>query len=426
MQLKKRQIKTALFTASYSLLGANATAAEWDFDSAVMYYSETDRVTATELILQAKRSTDDEREFNGKLVIDGLTGASASGAVPQNSVQTFTRPSGKGQYQIEAGELPLDDTFRDTRVQLGLQWTQPWSKDYTVSSGINLSREFDYQSVGLNGVLSREFNRKNTTFSLGLSYAADTLSAVGGRPVPLSSMVVDEGQFASRDEYFEAFNLTRQSGGEDARNTLDLVLGLTQVINRRWITQFNIGVSNVDGYLTDPYKLVSVVDDNGIALSHRYESRPDTRAKQTFYAQSKYHFAKSIWDISYRFANDDWGVQSHTVDTHWRLPFGDNSYFEPHVRLYQQAEADFYMPFVYHDETLPEFVSADYRIGKLNAYTLGLKYGKQLKRGHEFGVRLEYYNQAPQDVGKAAPGELASLDLYPSLDALVLQFDYSF
>jgi len=53
--------------------------------------------------------------------LDTLTGASATGAVAQPNAQTFSRPSGDGQYTTSPNELPLDDTFRDTRVTKSVQ-----------------------------------------------------------------------------------------------------------------------------------------------------------------------------------------------------------------------------------------------------------------------------------------------------------------
>ena len=121
----------------------------WKLDSAFLFYSEADRVSAGELILNAQKTFDSEEVLNIKLTVDTLTGASANGAVAQPSVQTFTRPSGNGQYLISAGDIPLDDTFKDTRVQLNGQWTQPLSPDYKVSGGFHLSKEYDYLSLGI-------------------------------------------------------------------------------------------------------------------------------------------------------------------------------------------------------------------------------------------------------------------------------------
>ncbi len=426
MQLKKKNVTGALLAASCSLLGSTSQASDWDVDTAIMYYGESDRVTAIEAIIQGSKTYESDAQLSAKLVVDSLTGASANGAVPQSNIQTFTTPSGNSQYGVTAGETPLDDTFKDTRVQANVQWTQPIGENYTGSTGLHISNEYDYQSVAVNGMISRDLNAKNTTLSLGVSYAFDALSPVGGQPLGLSEMVVDLGQYADDEAYRAAFDATRDSNAEDTKNTLDVVLGLTQIMNRHWITQFNLGISQVDGSLTDPYKVVSVVDDTGLALSQRYELRPDSRSKQTFYAQSKYHFEKNIWDLSYRFASDDWGVSSHTIDTRYRVPFGEGQYLEPHVRFYQQNEADFYTPFLLDTEAVPEFASADYRIGKLTAYTLGFIYGRLMKNGNEFGVRLEYYSQAPEDIGKNAPGQLQDHELFPKVDALILQFDYRF
>ncbi|MFL0799475.1 MAG: DUF3570 domain-containing protein [Agarilytica sp.] len=426
MQLKKTNIKKALFAASCTLLAGNAVADSWDFDTAIMYYGEADRVQALEGIFAAKKTLKNDKTFSAKLVIDSLTGASANGAVPQTSPQTFTTPSGNGQYTAGAYEAPLDDTFLDTRVQVAAQWSQPLGERYMASTGANFSNEYDYQSLTFNGSLGRYFNNKNTTVSLDLSYALDSIDAVGGRPVGLSAMVVNSGQFADETSFRSAFDATRRTDGEDGKDTVDLIVGLTQVINRRWISQFNLSLSEVDGYLTDPYKVVSEVSATGIATRQLYESRPESRSKQAFFAQSKYHYEKSVWGISYRLTDDDWGIQSHTLESRYRLLFDNNSYLEPHLRFYQQGEADFYTPFIREGDPLPEFASADYRIGKLNTYTLGVKYGKKLSGGREYGVRLEYYSQAPQDVGVEAPDELSGLDLYPSVDAVILQFDYKF
>jgi hypothetical protein len=80
-------------------------------------------VSAGEAIFNAKKTFTNDEILNLKVTIDALTGASASGAVAQPDVQTFTRPSGQGQYTIAAGDTPLDDTFHDTRVQFNGQWT---------------------------------------------------------------------------------------------------------------------------------------------------------------------------------------------------------------------------------------------------------------------------------------------------------------
>jgi hypothetical protein len=203
---KKRKafnVNTTLAAATCALLGTVAAVQAdenvWKMDAALLYYGETDRVTAVEGVFSAKKDFGDEHVFSGKIILDSLTGASASGAVAvaQPNAQTYTRPSGNGQYVIDAGEIPLDDTFRDTRVQLEAQWTQPLWDNMRGSTGIHLSKEYDYLSIAVNGSLAKDFNQKNTTVSAGLSLAFDTIDPEGGRPVAFSEMVIDQGQFAN-------------------------------------------------------------------------------------------------------------------------------------------------------------------------------------------------------------------------------------
>ena len=435
---EKTNIKAALTIATAALLGTNGLAhaestpatnadvSSWEFDSAFLFYSEVDRVSAGEAIFNAKKTFTNEEVLNLKLTIDALTGASANGAVAQPTVQTFTRPSGNGQYTIAPGDIPLDDTFHDTRVQLNAQWTQPIAPNYTASGGVHISKEYDYLSLGLNGNIAVDFDRKNSTFSAGFSYFQDTFTPEGGIPKPFTSMLIGDSSSSSWDDDFAITRLV----SEDDKTTADILLGFTQVINRRMLMQFNYSYSTVDGYLTDPFKVLSVVDNNGAAQDYIYESRPDSRIKQSIYAQSLYHFDSTVLDVSYRYMWDDWEIDSHTIDTRFRIPLGDSfgaeSYLQPHFRFYQQSAADFYRPFVMSNDSMPEFASADYRIGEMTAFTVGLKYGLLVNNGHELSFRLEYYHQTPTNAGFDAPGILKDVELYSTIDAIIAQVTYSF
>ena len=430
----KVNVKAALSLATCALLGSDSADAQeplgqslasptpWSFDTAVLLYTEADRVSALEAMISANKEFDDEHFLTLKLTIDTLTGASASGAVEQPQVQTFTRPSGNGQYQIAAGTTPLDDTFHDTRVQLNGQWTQPIGKDLAASIGAHLSKEFDYLSLGLNVNVSYDFNLKNTTASAGFSHFKDTFSPIGEIPKPFASMLIGNSDDPTWDNEFADTRLI----DEDDKSTTDILLGLTQVINRRMITQFNYSYSMVDGYLTDPFKVLSVLNNQGISQDFVYESRPSERTKHSLFAQSKYHFESTILDVSYRYMWDDWQIKSHTVDTRWRFNLQGSHYIEPHIRFYDQSAAEFYQPFLLHGKTQPAFASADYRIGEMNAYTLGVKYGLGLNHDEKLAFRLEYYSQQPKNSGFEQPVSLADFDLYEGVDAVILQVSYSF
>lgn len=438
MQLKQKgSVATALAGAACALLGTPAAQAEeemlkdWKFDTAILYYGETDRVSLAEGVINATKTNEDDSIFNVKFVIDTLTGSSANGAVAQPYAQTFSRPSGNGSYETKAGETPLDDTFQDTRVQVSSSWMQPFADTWRGTGAVNFSKEYDYMSVGLSGLLEKDLFMRNTTLSAGLSVQFDTIDPVGGKPTPLSSMVItmDDDEYEGEDETeFEDDDDEGHHGNGSSENktTTDMLFGVTQVINRRMLMQFNYGLSLVDGYTNDPYKVLSVVDAGGVTQDVVYENRPDKRTKHSFFWQTKYALDNGVVDVSYRYATDDWDIDSHTIDSRFRFNFGEGSYIQPHLRYYQQSAAEFYRPFLNQSEALPMYASADYRVGEMTAYTVGLKYGQKMDNGHEWAVRAEYYQQDPKNAGFNEPGVLADLDLYPSVKAVILQFNYHF
>jgi len=426
---KKINIAEKLALAATVLIGGTAQAqeneSEWDFSASVLAYSETDRVSAAEIIGTADKDYSDSSHLSMKFVIDSLTGSSANGAIEQNTPQTFTRPSGKGDFVIDANDTPLDDTFRDTRGQFNISWTDALAEDMRYTIGSNLSKEYDYSSISVNGEIARDFNQKNSTLSAGLSFGTDQYSPEGDIPIAFTSMVIDEG-FASRDEFRAAFDATRGDSSDDI-TTSELLIGWTQIVNRKMLMQFNYGFADTSGYLTDPFKILSVVDNTGITQDLVYENRPDSRTQHSLFGLMKYHLDNSIFDASYRYITDDWEIQSHTIDTHWHFFAGDGSFWEPHVRFYQQDAAEFYTPFLAQTAATPEFASADYRIGEMTAITVGLKYGFQIGNGDRAEIRLEYYKQSPSKANEPQGiANLEGLELYPEVDALILQFNYYF
>jgi hypothetical protein len=436
MQLKNgklptfRRIGAPLAAATCALLGQSApreVAAQelmpWDIDTSLLIYSESDgRVRDTSLNARARKEIREEKFLDLTLAIDSLTGASPSGAVPASTVQTFTSPSGNSQYTVGAGAPVLDTSFLDTRTALSASWQMPVTRLALLSVGASLSDEYDYTHTGVNARFARDFNNRNTTLSFGLALANDTISPVGGSPVPLAPLLGLGNQTNKR--------------GDQSKDVTDLLIGVTQVLNRHTIVQLNYSLSQADGYLTDPYKLLSVVDPvtgnpvpgpAGSGLSrYLFERRPDTRDKQSLYGLVKRDFNGDVLEASYRYMTDDWGVDSHTVELRYRWSFGSGRYLQPHVRFYQQTAADFYRTVLFNGAPLPTYATADHRLGEFDGFTLGVKYGRATARGGEWSTRVEYYTQTGNPAPGSAVGALANFDLYPDLNALIAQFNYKF
>jgi hypothetical protein len=436
MQLKK-PIGGSLAAATCGLLGALPSApvaaqeaGDWDIDTSFVYYGEdNDRVTSYTLDAAIRRAFDEDRFLNFNLTVDSLTGATPNGAVPANAVQTFTGSSGGKSYTVQPGDVPLDPTFLDTRVALAATWQQPLGASSRWSAGLTASDEYDYFHIGVNARLEFDFNQKNTTAFVGLAYGQDDIKPVGGAPIGFSPMTGEREDDEDDDDNY-------RGGGDQNKDVADALIGVTQILSRRDILELTYSYGQSDGYLTDPYKILSVVDpvtgkpvpsvDGEVPFLYLFEHRPDKRTKQSAYAEWRHAFDRDSLSVGARYMTDDWDIDSQTIDARYRWNISENSYLEPQLRWYTQSAADFYRTVLFDRAPLPDYASADTRLADMDAYTIGAKYGHRTKRG-EWSVRLEYYRQEPDPSPDALVGDLAGFDeLILPMSAVIAQFGYRF
>lgn len=439
MNIKRGEVASALAMASCALLGMPAQAAsdpnDWKIDTSLLYYSETDRVDATEAAIASERLFKNESKLDFKITFDTLTGASHNGGlVSDTSPQTFTTPSGRSLFSTAQGEVPLDDTFQETaRVAISGNYSWLLNRTLRATTGLYFSNEYDFLSIGANGGLIWDLNQRNTTLSALVAVEQDSIDPEGGIPDPLSVQ--------------SAFSRIDSS---DDRTVVDLLLGWTQVMNRRWIMQLNYNLSTSSGYHTDPFKIVTVVDDvtgltleaealgaqdaraaletrQGLALSGTnapgdaqiFENRPDSRTKHALYWENRYTlFNDDVVALGYRFMTDDWGIVSHSIDAKYRWQFGNGWFIQPHVRYYTQSKTDFWQASITQSQYSALLandgdISADYRLGDLDTKTLGVKFGRNLANDKRWDARFELMDQS---------GDTEAADV----DATIIQLSYRF
>jgi len=423
-----------LMVASCALLGATAARAQsaraappgggwlddWSLDSALAYYHEDGRVQAVEPVVDVTKVLPDGGALNLNFTFDALSGASPNGALTSRTAQTFASPSGKSLtasrhlYTIAPGQLPADPNYSDGRVAVGANWTVPLTRVTQVSIGEKFSYEDDFRSATVNLSVAHDFNDKNTTLSFGINNEYDALNPIGGTPVPGSD-------YAS----FE------KTGGK-SKDGVGALLGVTQVMTRNWLTEFNLSVDRFKGYENDPYKITSLIDSAGNTTGYAYESRPDQRVRKSAFWDNRVGLDTLSFAVSARYMSDDWGVRSDTAQLQVRWSLGDRDrYIEPTVRWYRQTAADFYTPWIMKAAApITGYESSDSRLGAFHALTYGLKYAQKLSPhwflpDSEFNVRVEYYQQTFTE-HMAVPQALEGLDLYPALKAILVQVGWRF
>ena len=456
MQLKPKvaattpRVRRALAAAGAGLLAsAHAKAQEppadvptTTVDSALLVYHEVNRVQAIEPEVNVSHKFDEDSTLNFGITADSLTGATPLGAVPSTLPQTYVRPykviplgtpvtvttasggstvvlvpppTGAKTQTLAASTIvppntyPLDHGFYDRRVAGHLGWEQALTSNLKLDGGIAYSTEHDYRSESANIGISQDFNGHNTTLSAAVNYESDLSFPIGGTPTPLTQM---NGNW---------------KGPNASLHEVDAVVGITQVMSRRWLATLSYSYSDEHGYQTDPYKIMSIVDPaSGQPTEQIYESRPDLRRKQSVFFDNKVHLATDVISASLRGFKDDWGIKSLTADLRYRWQIGMNYYIEPHLRYYTQSAADFFRYYLVSGEAIPQYASADTRLAKFHAQTYGVKFGVPFNETSELNLRVEYYDQHGNGSPAGAIGQLQQQNLFPDLKAYTLLLGYTF
>lgn len=383
-----KSIRNKLSLATCSLLTTGNASAEaienaWEVDSSYLYYSEVDRVTVNKLVGSAKGYVSNKDTASIKVVFDSMSGATPTGAV-KNSSLSYTGASG-GSGITPSGESGALSDFDDTRVAVALDWAHEHTRTLSVNYNGAFSVENDWRSFSLAATANKENSSRSTKWTLGLAGTYDQIFRVNGNNTPDPMTPVSDGRFL----------------GEGERSTTDIIAGVTKVINRRTVAQLNLAFGIANGYMTDPYKVFSIVDENGVEWDQYFEGRPDSRTRWSVTAKLNHmgYPGDNGVLLSYRYYSDDWDVKSHTLDYAVRFIFGNADYLEPRIRLYSQSKAEFYQnsfldPNVGGTPNLPEFLSADYRLDDMTSSTAGLTYGVRFGKDSDLRTRLEYIYQS--------------------------------
>ncbi|MBL4580940.1 MAG: DUF3570 domain-containing protein [Gammaproteobacteria bacterium] len=201
------------------------------------------------------------------------------------------------------------------------------------AGNIGYSEENDYRSVyfGLNG--ERHYNNDLTTVSAGLSYSSDKI-------FPTDAAL---------------FNRVE----EDDKQSTSLFVSVSQIINQVSSFQSTLSVTELSGFLSDPYKLRDIRPDDKtqIAWSNSY---------RRFFVS-----ANAALHVNYRYYHDDFGISSHTSDLSWHQNLGRDFQLVPTLRYYSQSAANFFTNVDDFLKPTSEYQSSDYRLSSFGAISGG-------------------------------------------------------
>ena len=263
-------------------------------------------------------------------------------------------------YDSISGASPLNHDTLSGASGIGIT-------EYRTAGDVKVTRYFGRYAIGVGGAVSSERDYLSRAGSVDLRWFSEdrnrTLAfGVGGASDRINSV---NGVATDR-----------------ARQTLDFLVGVTQVLSAEDIVQSNVTYSTGHGYYSDPYKLL--------------DTRPDERRVLAWLSRFNHHFAR--WDstvkLSYRFLHDSFGDDAHTVDVAWVQPLPRGFVVTPSLRYTTQDKADFYFdpPFP-RGFTRGGLYTADTRLSAFGAVTAGLKISLDLAQGWTVDLAAHVYRQ---------------------------------
>jgi hypothetical protein len=295
----------------------------------------------------------------------------------------------------------------DLRKAVNLDFTQQ-IKAVNFDLGYGVSKESDYLSHGWSINTLTDLNQKNTRVLLGYAGTDDTIHE------PKLGWASDRNKKGS-----------------------NVIVGLTQLADPDDSLTLNVTFGRLNGYLDDPYKIVSTTMlnvDSGVYYTVP-ENRPRDKSTFSVYFGTNSNFANvaGALETSYRYYHDTFGITSNTFGLRWLQGLGAGVTLEPSIRYYVQSAASFYyynldnagVVTSYDAATgetgtgLAPYYSSDYRLSHLRTVDLGLKLSFAIVADLAADVSVDVYDTSGLD--KVTPH-----DAYPKATAFTLGLKYKF
>ncbi|HET7065945.1 MAG TPA: DUF3570 domain-containing protein [Rudaea sp.] len=288
---------------------------------------------------------------------DAALNASATHEVMSGSSPWYVAPGPDNRpIQVMSGA-----TIRDHRSAVSASWTQGTGSSGGTTYSASYSAERDYHATAVGIERSIPLSAA-LTLGVGGSFSHDLISPT-------------DAQLYGRVEHAQ-------------KNTASLFGSLAWIIDRSSVLQTGIQINSEHGFLSDPYKLVTVGDGT------IHDLRPGQRDAVAWLVRYRHAFAgpDASLHLDFRYAQDSWGVTSQTLEAAWYQPLPARWQLVPGLRYYSQHEARFYAPF-FSDPSVHNFFTSDYRLGTFGAFSASINLRKRFGQW-EFSGGVERYHSA--------------------------------
>ncbi|HEY4210911.1 MAG TPA: DUF3570 domain-containing protein [Steroidobacteraceae bacterium] len=251
----------------------------------------------------------------------------------------------------------------------------------TYSAGIINSKEKDYQSNTTYYSVSQDMFGDLTTVSMSFKRGWDRVFA--DIKDATTGQIINQPSFGGFDKDGNpiAYRIADHRGYS---------LGLSQILTRSLIADFNYEVLTDEGYLQSPYRKIRYLSPGqGKGFTLADQVYPSTRTSNAVSVDLKYYMPwRAALDGQYRFFSDTWGIIANTFQLTYTQPAWKHWIFDGTMRYYTQTAADFYSD-LFPRADYQNFMARDRELAAFNSYLVGVG------ASYEFNVpRMPWINKS--------------------------------
>ncbi|WP_080236742.1 DUF3570 domain-containing protein [Spirosoma rigui] len=242
----------------------------------------------------------------------------------------------------------------DTHIYPTVSWNvHDDTRRTTKGISFSYSTEYDYKSYGVNLNFAKASADNNREISLKAGAFFDTWSVI--LPAELRPEGYGSGAEGDRDPI-----------DHKPRNSYNVGLSLSQVINKRLQVLLTVEPAYQEGLLSTPFHRIYFRDG-----SETVERLPGSRMKLPIGLRLHYFLGdRVVLRTFYRYYVDDWGMQAHTVNLEMPLKLTSFLSISPFYRYSHQSAVRYFAAYGQHSLTERYFTS-DYDISEFTSQFMG-------------------------------------------------------
>ncbi|MVM37305.1 DUF3570 domain-containing protein [Spirosoma sp. HMF3257] len=242
----------------------------------------------------------------------------------------------------------------DTHIYPSIAWSVHDDANRTTRGiALSYSTEYDYKSYGINVNFAKASADNNREVSLKGGAFFDTWKVI--LPPELRPEGYGSGAHGDRDPV-----------DYKPRNSYNLSLSLSQVINKRLQVLLTVEPAFQQGLLSTPFHRIYFQDG-----SETVEKLPGSRLKLPIGVRLHYFMGdRVIIRTFYRYYIDDWGMQAHTVNVEAPIKLTSFVSVSPFYRFNHQSAVRYFASYGTH-RTTEAYYTSDYDISSFNSQFIG-------------------------------------------------------